>query len=87
MALESCTIIVTDANGLMRPIHERMPVILAPSDWDAWLDPDAKDARYLQSLLVPYPAEGMTAWKVGTQVNNPRHDSTDCLEAMEGEGG
>jgi len=81
---ESCTIIITDANETMRPIHERMPVILAPENWDAWLAPDAKDAGHLQSLLVPYPAEGIMAWKVGTQVNNPRHEGPDCIEPLEG---
>lgn len=56
--LESCAIIVTEANGLMQPIHDRMPVILAPDVWDAWLRSDGKDAGCLQNLLKPYPAEG-----------------------------
>ncbi|MFA6162193.1 MAG: SOS response-associated peptidase family protein [Methylobacter sp.] len=46
--MESCSIIATDANELMRPILERMPVILAPGDWDAWLETEAKDAQVLQ---------------------------------------
>ena len=45
----------------MRLIHDRMPVILAPVDWDTWLEPDAKDAEGLQNLLKPYPAEVMAA--------------------------
>ena len=73
--LESCSIIVTEANEIMRPIHDRMPVILAPCDWDAWLEPDAKDAGGLQGLLKPYLAEGMAAWPVSTKVNSPRNDS------------
>jgi putative SOS response-associated peptidase YedK len=80
--LESCSIIVTDANALMQPIHDRMPVVLAPEDWDAWLEPDAKDTRSLQSLLKPYPAEDMQAWPVSTKVNSPRNDSVECLEAV-----
>jgi putative SOS response-associated peptidase YedK len=80
--LESCSIIVTDANELMRPIHDRMPVILAPGDWDAWLEAVTKNAGGLQSLLKPYPAEGMTAWPVSTMVNSPRNDSVECVEAM-----
>lgn len=44
--LESCSIIVTDANEIMRPIHDRMPVILAPDDWDAWLETDTKDGLF-----------------------------------------
>jgi len=79
--VESCSIIVTDANELMRPIHDRMPVILAPADWDAWLETEAKDAGGLQGLLKPYSAEDMTAWRVSTMVNSPRNDSAECLEA------
>jgi putative SOS response-associated peptidase YedK len=81
--LESCSIIVTNANELMRPIHERMPVILAPDDWDAWLEPDVKDAQALQSLLKPYPAEEMMAWPVSTKVNNPRSDAAEYVEPVE----
>jgi putative SOS response-associated peptidase YedK len=80
VTVESCSIIVTDANALMRPIHDRMPVILAPDDWGVWLEPDAKDAQALQNLLKPYPTEDMTAWPVSTKVNNPRHESVECLE-------
>ncbi len=80
--LESCCIIVTEANALMRPIHDRMPVILDPVNWDAWLDPEAHDPASLQALLMPYPANAMTAWPVGTKVNNPRHDAPDCLERL-----
>ncbi|MDD5460336.1 MAG: SOS response-associated peptidase [Methylococcales bacterium] len=81
--LESCTIIVTEANGLMRPIHDRMPVILAPADWDAWLGLEDKDAEYLQNLLKPYPTEKLKAWPVSTKVNNPRDDSVECIEKFE----
>lgn len=78
--LESCCIVVTDGNALMQPIHNRMPVILAPSRWDTWLDPVNHDQAKLQALLQPYPADAMTAWPVSTRVNNPRHDAPDCLE-------
>lgn len=80
--LESCSIIVTEANEIMRPIHDRMPVILAPDDWDAWLGTEAKDAGGLQGLLKPYPAEDMTARPVSTKVNSPRNDSVECVEAV-----
>ncbi|MDD5493761.1 MAG: SOS response-associated peptidase [Dehalococcoidia bacterium] len=80
--LESCSIIVTEANEIMRPIHDRMPVILAPGDWDAWLEPDAQDTQALQALLKPYPAEGMAAWPVSTKVNSPRNDLVECVEAL-----
>lgn len=80
--LESCTIIVTDANSFTRQIHDRMPVILSPGDWDAWLESEAKDAEGLQSLLKPYPSEDIAAWPVSTKVNSPRNDSLECLDAV-----
>lgn len=78
--LESCCIVVTDGNALMQPIHNRMPVILDPESWEAWLDPANHDQAKLQTLLQPYPADAMTAWPVSTRVNNPRHDAPDCVE-------
>lgn len=80
--LESCTIIVTNANEIMQPIHDRMPVILAPKAWNAWLEPDVQNTGGLQDLLKPYPAEDMVAWPVSTKVNSPRNDSKECLEAV-----
>jgi len=59
--LESCTIITTEANELCCPVHERMPVILDPADYDLWLDPSVTDSRRLLPLLTPYPAEQMSA--------------------------
>ncbi len=85
--LESCTIIVTDANELMKPIHDRMPVILPPVEWKPWLDPDYSDTGVLKLLLRPYSSAGMTAWPVRTLVNNPRKDTPSCIEAVESVGG
>lgn len=79
--MESCAIIVTAANGFMRPIHERMPVILAPDGWDIWLAPHLADPGSLQDLLQPYPDGEMTAWPVSTKVNSPKNDSEECIEA------
>lgn len=78
--LESCAIIVTEANELLRPIHNRMPVILAPTHWNEWLELGARDAHILQSLLKPYPKEGMAVWPVSRKVNNPKYDSEKCIE-------
>jgi len=80
--IESCTILTTDPNELLRPIHNRMPVILAPSTYDQWLDPTVHDAETLKSLIRPYPSEELTAYPVSTLVNNPRHDAPDCLEPV-----
>lgn len=77
-AVESCTILVTDANELVRPIHDRMPVMLDPADYETWLRP-THDLSALHALLKPYPAQAMTAWKISTRVNNPRNDDPACL--------
>jgi putative SOS response-associated peptidase YedK len=81
--VESCAIIVTAANALMEPIHDRMPVILPPAHWNAWLAASTHDAKHLQDLLKPYPDEEIAVWKVGTKVNNPQNDSEECIEAQE----
>jgi putative SOS response-associated peptidase YedK len=78
--VESCTILTTEANELMHPIHDRMPVILGPKDFDRWLDPDQKDPAKVQGLLRPYPAEAMLAYPVSRLVNDPKHEDPRCLE-------
>ncbi|HEY7535528.1 MAG TPA: SOS response-associated peptidase, partial [Thermodesulfobacteriota bacterium] len=69
------TIITTEANNLIRPIHERMPVILSDEDEDLWLDQDIDDLDKLLSLLVPFPGDQMKAYKVSTVVNSPANDT------------
>jgi putative SOS response-associated peptidase YedK len=59
-----------------------MPVILPSAAYDQWLHTGAKDAAGLTSLLVPYPAEAMTATPVGLGVNNPRFDGPACVEPI-----
>ncbi|MEH2407330.1 SOS response-associated peptidase [Nostoc sp.] len=75
----SCTILTTAANELLQPIHERMPVILEPEDYDLWLDSQVQTPQTLQQLLHPYPAPAMTAYPVSTLVNNSRHNSPQCI--------
>jgi putative SOS response-associated peptidase YedK len=77
--IESCTIIVTSGNELMQPIHDRMPVILSPEKWDIWLDTANINKQGLQTLLTQYPTDEMTAWRVSTQVNSPRHNDRNCV--------
>jgi putative SOS response-associated peptidase YedK len=74
--LESCTIITTDANELARKVHDRMPVILDPPDYDAWLDPANQDVAY---MLDQIPADRMTVRPVSTFVNNARHGGAECI--------
>ena len=79
--LRTCVIITTGANKLMKPIHDRMPVILDSADWDTWLNPDT-DPTDLEKLLVPAPAGGLEAYPISTRVNNVRNDSPELLEPL-----
>lgn len=77
--IASCTILTTAANELLEPIHDRMPVILAPEDYNQWLDPQLESPEVLEPLLRPYPAASMTSYPVSTLVNKPQHNSPDCV--------
>ncbi len=78
--MESCAILTTAPNALLAPIHHRMPVILHPADYEAWLDPALRDTARLAALLTSRPADDMVATPVGAHVNNPRMDDARCLE-------
>ncbi len=78
--LETCTILTTLPNELMATIHNRMPVIVQPDDYDLWLDPDLQDGQHLQHLLRPYEADTMRLYPVSKTVNNPRHETPGCIE-------
>ena len=77
--LASFTIITTEANELLKPIHDRMPVILRPEDEDRWLDPGPTDTAKLAPLLKPYLTEEMEAYDVSTRVNSPKNDDPVCI--------
>jgi putative SOS response-associated peptidase YedK len=83
-ALWTCTILTTTANQLMASVHQRMPVILPPEAWDAWLDPDNHDLEQLAALLVPAPEELLTLWPVDPAVGNPRNNRPELLRPLEG---
>jgi putative SOS response-associated peptidase YedK len=76
--IESCTIVTTRPNELLKPIHNRMPVILQPDDYARWLDPAELPPSTLQPLLEPYPSADMIAFPVSTVVNDPRNDIEEC---------
>src|SRR5208337_1215267 len=76
--VESVTILTTEANELLRPLHERMPVILEPKEYDLWLDPSVRKPELVQPLLRPYRSEAMTAYPVSPWVNDARHDDPRC---------
>jgi putative SOS response-associated peptidase YedK len=79
--VESCTILTTGANELVRPLHERMPVILDPDRYEAWLDLRNNDLALLHSWLVPYPPAEMAAVPASPHVNNARNEGPACLAA------
>jgi putative SOS response-associated peptidase YedK len=79
-ALETCTLLTTEANELLRPIHERMPVILEPSSYNRWLDPACQQVDLLQPLLRPNRSEDMIGYPVSPLVNNPRNENPKCVE-------
>jgi putative SOS response-associated peptidase YedK len=83
--LRSCSIVTTTPNELMARIHDRMPVILAPQDWDLWLDPQLDDVAELRGLLVPAPAAELEAYPVSTLVNATRNEGAALLERIPGE--
>ncbi len=79
--IESCTIITTSANDLVRKIHDRMPVILQPQKYEAWLNEESPE-NSLQLLLVPYPASEMAAYRVSSEVNSPKNDIPAYLKPI-----
>jgi putative SOS response-associated peptidase YedK len=78
----SCTIITTDANELIAPIHERMPVIIPKRQHRAWLDPDNQDPAKLVTLLAPLPATQLEAYPVSSLVNKPANNSPECIAPL-----
>jgi putative SOS response-associated peptidase YedK len=75
--VETCTIITCAPNELMAELHNRMPVILDPADYDRWLDPSVPGA---EELLRPCPAEWLEAMPVSTRVNSPANDDESIIQ-------
>ena len=76
----SC-IITTNANDLIQPVHNRMPVIIRKEDEDRWLDGEEKYSSTLQALLKPYPSDEMNCYAVSTMVNSPANNSPECIKS------
>ena len=83
--LETCAILTTAANAVVRRFHDRMPVILGHGDFGAWLDSSAQAAG-LKGLLRPYAGGDLKAVPVSTFVNNARHEGARCLEPADSAG-
>lgn len=81
-SFDSCSIIVTEANEMVRPIHDRMPVIINAQDFDMWLDPNNTKTEQLETLLRPYEKNDLNSYPVSTRVNNPRFDEPECVHHM-----
>ncbi len=79
--VESCTLLTTEANEDVRPVHHRMPVFLDEGDHALWLDPSRTDVSDLEPLLVPARPGLLEAVRVSTRVNNPRNEDPRCIEA------
>ena len=77
--IRSCTILTTAPNRVVGEVHNRMPVIVPPDAYDAWLDPEA-ERQELVSLLASYPDDAMEAYPVSRAVNSPRNDGPGCIE-------
>lgn len=80
--IRTCTILTIDANELVAPIHNRMPVILHPEYYEPWLDSDVREVDFLSSLLRPYPSDPMEAYPVSRFVNRPANDAKQCIEPI-----
>ena len=72
-------VITTGPNDVMKPIHDRMPVILRREDWPAWLSPDG-DSKRVAAMIGPAPAEAMEAWRVSRKVSSAREEGAELIE-------
>ena len=77
--VRSCTIVTTTPNSLIKPVHNRMPVILSEENEALWLDPLTEDPKILESLLIPAPPELMAAHVVSDYVNSIRSQGPECI--------
>jgi putative SOS response-associated peptidase YedK len=78
---EVCAILTTTPNKVVRVVHDRMPVVVGPKDYETWLNPEEiRDPRELDRLFRPYPAVEMEGYPVGSWVNNTAHDDEKCIE-------
>lgn len=78
--INSCTILTTEANEILRPVHDRMPVILHPDEYEVWLETDVRKLGLIKEMLRPYPAEEMTSYPVSTAINSPQNQGVTLIE-------
>lgn len=80
--LSTCTIITTDPNELVAPIHDRMPVMLPEEHWERWLGADPAEAESLRPLLAPPPSQALVEYPVSTLVNDVRNNYPECIAPL-----
>ncbi|MES9970483.1 MAG: SOS response-associated peptidase [Candidatus Thiodiazotropha sp.] len=80
--IDSCTIIVTEARGEIATIHERMPVILSPGNFDAWLDQETRDPAILKPLLLPHENDDIRLFPVSRQINSPKNNAPENIKPI-----
>jgi putative SOS response-associated peptidase YedK len=81
--LETCTILTTTPNQLLADVHDRMPVILSPANYDLWLDPGFRDTATTTGMLKPFEAERMRRYVVSERINNTSNDDPECSQPIE----
>lgn len=79
VVIESCTILTTEANDVLRPVHDPMPVIIHPDDYGLWLDDDERKSELRRDLLRPFPSEEMLSHPVSTLVNSAKSQGADLV--------
>jgi putative SOS response-associated peptidase YedK len=80
--LETCTILTTTPNQLLADVHDRMPVILSPANYDLWLDPGFRDTATTTHMLKPFDAELMRRYVVSERINNTANDDPECSQPI-----
>lgn len=81
-SLDSCTIIVTEANEQMQAVHDRMPVIIRQRQFNDWLDPENDQIDELRDMLKPYTASDLEIYPVSRDVNSPKNDKASLIERV-----
>lgn len=81
-ALRSFAIVTTAPNELCGQLHNRMPVVLAPEAWSAWLGEEPAGEVLLKALLAPYPSDGMVCWLVSPRVGNVKNNDPGLVEPI-----
>lgn len=81
--IESCSILTTTPNSLLADIHDRMPVILNPENYDLWMDPGFRDLASVSRMLRPFESAQMRRYPVSTRVSHVQNDDADCAKPLE----